>query len=62
MRPPGRQNTEESPLKFTPTRLLRGCRTMLMVALFLIGFIFEFLVELPFRVILALGAWRRPGA
>ncbi|MFO7494257.1 MAG: hypothetical protein R6X05_01325 [Desulfobacterales bacterium] len=49
-------------MKFTPIRLLRGCRTMLMVALFLIGFIFEFLVELPFRVMLALGAWRRPGA
>jgi hypothetical protein len=35
---------------------------MLMVALFLVGFIFEFLVELPFRLILALGTRRRPGA
>jgi hypothetical protein len=49
-------------LKFNLTRLLCGCRPMLMVVLFLIGFIFEFLVELPFRVMLALGAWRRPGA
>jgi hypothetical protein len=43
-------------------RLKHGCRQMLMVALFLVGFIFEFLVELPFRVILALGGRRPPGA
>jgi hypothetical protein len=48
-------------LKSKLTRLLNACRPILMVVLFLIGFIFEFLVELPFRVMLALGAWRRPG-
>jgi hypothetical protein len=48
-------------LKVFLTRLLHGCRSMLMVALFLVGFIFEFLVELPFRVMLALGGRRPPG-
>ncbi|MCG6906349.1 MAG: hypothetical protein LJE63_06960 [Desulfobacteraceae bacterium] len=49
-------------MKMSLTRLMHGCRPMLMVALFLVGFIFEFLVELPFRAILALGGRRPPGA
>jgi hypothetical protein len=48
-------------LKVPLKRLKDGCRQMLMVALFLVGFIFEFLVELPFRVILTLGGRRPPG-